>query len=377
MAGSDSVSPADSISGDGGGSLGSNDAANTGITNGGEAKAGVVVANGGVGDQAFAPFVEDVVDRFVVDGGSNGTAKSAHMLRNCSMFNRSTVGHVSTTFSTRSSTTQSGSTPVRGGWFRRRAPHARIPSQRLLHPSAKVPATARHSDAWDRHLHGEFVSSMLDGQMPDQGEGARFGYLVPGSVIVGVDAVDLPEGCAARVDPLRAMDDLLFGKRSRGGRLAAMAREAAARGGCVAASVAGHIYRARVDPNTGFPALFPVPAPRAALEPGALRDGSYAIAHLTDATPGRNGRSGRAGANSLVRLELDGDVLGSGTSRFGAGSRALPPDHVRTVRRECKHHRRGGLRGAAQEGFVALEGCAFLETYVARGELRGLPCGFP
>ena len=30
-----------------------------------------------------------------------------------------------------------------------------------------------------------------------------------------------------------------------------------------------------------------------------------------------------------------------------------------------------------KEGFVALEGCAFLETYVARGELKGLPCGFP
>lgn len=385
--GSDSVSPADSISGDGGGSLGSNDAANTGITNGGEAKAGVVVANGDVGDQAFAPFVEDVVDRFVVDGGSNRYGEErAHKLRNCSMFNRGApVGgdgfdHFLNTFINDPVGVNAGQMGV---GFDAAPPTHGFLRNAFSTFSAKVPGDVRDiADAGDRgDLHGEFVSSMLDGQMPDQGEGARFGYLFPGSVIVGVDAVDLPEGCAARVDPLRAMDDLLFGKRSRnggGGRLAAMAREAAARGGCVAASVAGHIYRARMDPNTGFPALFPVPAPRAALEPGALRDGSYAIAHLTDATPGRNGRNGRAGANSLVRLELDGDVLGSGdvALRCRFAGHYLPITCARydanvniTVVEVCV--------APPKEGFVALEGCAFLETYVARGELKGLPCGFP
>ena len=240
-------------------------------------------------------------------------------------------------------------------------------------------------------LHGDFVSSMLDGAGAEQtgggrDEGARFGYLFPGSVIVGMDAIDLPEGCAARVDPLRAMDDLLFGGKagdsSRVGRLAAIAREASARGECVAASVAGFIYRARVDPNTGVPALFPVPAPRAPSSPAPSVADPTPSAHLTDATiaEGRPGRAGSPlGPNSLVRVELNGDVLGGGdvALRCRFAGHYLP---VRMARYDAnvEPHRRRGLRGAAaKEGFVALEGCAFIETYVASGELRGLPCGFP
>ena len=37
------------------------------------------------------------------------------------------------------------------------------------------------------------------------GGGARFGYLFPGSVILGVDCVDLPGGSAAHAHPVRAM----------------------------------------------------------------------------------------------------------------------------------------------------------------------------
>ena len=370
---SDSVSPEDSVTGDGGGSLGSNDAANTGVTNGGGAKGSDAI--GVVGG-------EDGVDRFVVDGGSNRHGEErVDKLRNCSMFNRGAPAggdgfdHFLNTFI---------NDPVVNNVGQAAGLDA-APSHGFLRNafstfSAKVPGDVRDiADAGDRgDLHGDFVSSMLDGeQNGGHDEGARFGYLFPGSVVVGVDAVDLPEGCAARVDPLRAADDLLFGKGGRGGQLAAIAREAAARGGCVAASVAGHIYRARVDPNTGVPALFPEPAPRGALERGALRDGSYADAHLTDATPAL-GPLRHAGANSLVRVELNGDVLGAGdvALRCRFAGHYLPITSARydanldcTVAEVCV--------APPKEGFVALEGCAFVETYVARGELKGLPCGFP
>ena len=156
----------------------------------------------------------------VVDGGSNRYGEErAHKLRNCSMFNRGVQGdgfdHFLNTFINDPVSVNAGqmagfdAAPPTHGFLR----------NAFSTFSAKVPGDVRDiADAGDRgDLHGEFVSSMLDGQMPDQGEGARFGYLFPGSVIVGVDAVDLPEGCAARVDPLRAMDDLLllgFGPRT-------------------------------------------------------------------------------------------------------------------------------------------------------------------
>ena len=392
--GSDSVSPADSVSGESrGGSLGSNDAANTGMANDKGDGANVGNFAAGVGAEAFAPsFVEDVVDRFVVDGGSNRYGEErAHKLRNCSMFTHNAGGdgfdHFLNTFI---------NDPV-GVNVGMNAGFDAAPSHGFLRNafstvSAKVPGHVRDvADAGGRgDLHGDFVSSMLDGAGAEQtgggrDEGARFGYLFPGSVIVGMDAIDLPEGCAARVDPLRAMDDLLFGGKagdsSRVGRLAALAREASARGECVAASVSGFIYRARVDPNTGVPALFPVPAPRGALEVGALHCGSYATAHLTDATIPEGGPS-RAGSplgpNSLVRVELNGDVLGGGdvALRCRFAGHYLP---VRMARHDANSDRTVVEVCVAppREGFVALEGCAFIETYVASGELRGLPCGFP
>ena len=103
----------------------------------------------------------------------------------------------------------------------------RAPSQDFLRNafstfSAKVPGDVLDiadatGDGGD--LRDDFVSSMLDGAdgVDRHGDGARFGYLFPGSVIVGVDAVDLPEGCAARVNPVRAMRDLLFDPSGPGG----------------------------------------------------------------------------------------------------------------------------------------------------------------
>ena len=168
--GSDSVSPADSVSGDRGGSLGSNDAANTGITNGGEAKAGVVVANGGVGDQAFAPFVEDVVDRFVVDGGSNRYGEErAHKLRNCSMFNRSTGGDGFDHFLNTFINDPVGVNVGMNAGFDAAPPHGFLRNAFSTF-SAKVPGHVRDvADAGGRgDLHGDFVSSCSTARCPNK-----------------------------------------------------------------------------------------------------------------------------------------------------------------------------------------------------------------
>ena len=173
--------------------MGSNDAANTGVTNGGGAKGSDAI--GVVGG-------EDGVDRFVVDGGSNRHGEErVDKLRNCSMFNRGAPAggdgfdHFLNTFI---------NDPVVNNVGQAAGLDA-APSHGFLRNafstfSAKVPGDVRDiADAGDRgDLHGDFVSSMLDGeQNGGHDEGARFGYLFPGSVVVGVDAVDLPEGCAA------------------------------------------------------------------------------------------------------------------------------------------------------------------------------------
>ena len=386
----DSVSPADSISGDGGGSLGSNDAANTGAANTYDPNSGALFAP--------HPTHPDVEDRFVVDGiaGRLGEERVTK-LRQCSMFNHvqpmsnmfnrgaapDGFDHFLDTFIDDPGASEYGAGLAASGGARA------APSQDFLRNafstfSAKVPGDVRDiadatGDGGD--LCDDFVSSMLDGAdgVDRHGDGARFGYLFPGSVIVGVDAVDLPEGCAARTNPVRAMRDLLFDPSGPGGgSLAGLAKEAAATGGVVAASVAGVLYRAGVDPNTGVPALIPAPMPRGALRPGAMATGSYAVAHFTDAEVAHPRGAGRTGSNTLARIELRGDVLGFGEvairCRFAGHYlpvRSAHYDGVRdvTVCEVCV--------APPKDGFVALEGCAFVETYVACGELKGLPCGFP
>ena len=68
------------------------------------------------------------------------------------------------------------------------------------------------------------------------------------------------------------------------------------------------------------------------------------------------------GGDVALRCRFAGHYLPVRMARYDANSN-------RTVVEVCV--------APPREGFVALEGCAFIETYVASGELRGLPCGFP
>ena len=196
--------------------------------------------------------------------------------------------------------------------------------------------------------------------MPDQGEGARFGYLFPGSVIVGVDAVDLPEDAPrawTRFEPWRICfsASVLAGAGS-----AAMAGEAAARGGCVAASVAGP--RAR-GPQHRVPALFL--GARAEGRPRARRPPRRILRHraspLTPHPVVTVVTVAQALRNSLVRLELDAATCSFGdvALRCRFAGHYLPITCA-PVRRECKHHRTVEVCVAPpKRGFDALRGAPF------------------
>lgn len=229
--------------------------------------------------------------------------------------------------------------------------------------------------------------------------GARFGYIYPGSTIVGTDAVDLPRHAAARLDPLRAMEHLLFGYENKGkeeahhadyteedarGDLVKLAKTAVSGGKSVSASIAGKLYKAVRDPRTNTTRLLPVPTPRGALEAGALVRGGYAVSHRTGPASALGGGRRSTFSSDFVQLNLR-DVKGVDVDTFlrcRFAGKYLP---VHSFNFTQLNDRNEPSRVTVVEvdvrppgvGHLPLEGVAFLETVVQSGPQRGLPVGLP
>ena len=345
---SDSVSPEDSVTGDGGGSLGSNDAVNTGVTNSGGAKGSDAIGVGG----------EDAWTASWWTAGATGTARErVDKLRNCSMFNRGAppAATASTTFSTRSSTTRSSTTSVK-----RRVSTPRPRTDSFATPSPPFPPRYRATCETSRtpgtgatftEISSPRCSTANRTEATTRGRGSATSSRAPSSSAWtrSTSPRDAPRAstCFAprtTCSSARAAAGPAGGDREGGGGARRMRRRVRRR---------SHLPRAR-GPEHRRPGALPRSPRRGALERGALRDGSYADAHLTDATPAL-GPLRHAGANSLVRVELNGDVLGAGDvalrCRFAgttSRSRALGTTRIWTApsRRFAWRRRRRGFRRA-------------------------------